>query len=184
MRKFLAVAALAAATLSACGGGSSSGSTLAKVDAAKLTGADKEAYDQVLESMADDSDGMLGDDAEQQACVAGQLLKKAGATETLAIAKKDGENLTKPQAEKVVDAVSACVDLSEMFVQGMTDGSEISEKSAKCFGKEFDSGKLRDFMVTAFMAGEDDEPPAEFIAEAMKVVTKCFTPEEMASLGG
>ena len=50
--------------------------------------------------------------------------------------------------------------------------------------KEFDNGKLRDFMVTAMMAGDDEEPPADFLADAMKAMTKCLSDKELAGLGG
>lgn len=182
MRKFLLAAAFAALALAACGGGSSSGSAVAKLDASKLSGEEKAAYDKVLASMSADEDG-LGATAEQQACIAANLVKKAGAKSTLAIAEKDGENLTKAEAGQVVDAMSGCVDLSELFVQGMADGVDLSDKSASCLKKEFENAKLRDFMIRALTAGADTEPPADFLAGAMKAMTSCLSDQELAKLG-
>lgn len=183
MRKILLALFMGAFALTACGGDdSSSGSAVSKIDASKLSGDEKEAYDQVLESMGEDDE--LGTTEEQQACVAATLVKKAGVKGTMSIAEKDGEGLTKAEAGQVVDAMSACVNLSELFVSGMSEGAEISEKSASCLTKEFDNGKLRDFMVTALMAAEDEEPPADFLADAMKAMTKCLSDKELAGLGG
>lgn len=184
MRKILLALFVGALALTACGGDdSSSGSALSKIDGSKLSGDEKKAYDEVLSAMSDDEDD-LGATEEQQACVAANLVKKAGVKGTLAIAAKDGEGLTKTEAGQVVDSMSACVNLSELFVQGMAEGVEISDKSADCLKKEFDNGKLRDFMVTAMMAGADEEPPADFLADAMKAMTKCLSDKELAGLGG
>ncbi len=182
MKKLTALAFAAALMLAGCGGDSKTdtASGAASGDATKLSGDDKKAYDAVLVGLQ--KDGPEGITEAQMGCTAAKVVKSLGAKRVLEVdfSKEDIANLTEPEAVKVYDSLSGCVDLGKLFVAAITDGSGISEKSAECVAKGLPKDFLKKSLVDEFTgksAGGD--PPAEVFA----AVAKCLTADELKKLG-
>ena len=84
------------------------------------------------------------------------------------------EGLTKDQAEDVVDGIDGCIDMSELFLQGMTEDSSLSDDDKKCLADAFDSKTIRDLMVTMLSQGEEglEDDPA-IMSKVFEVFSKC-----------
>jgi len=94
--------------------------------------------------------------------------------------RDDIANLSEPEAVKVYDSLSGCVDIKKLFLAPMTEGGAIGAKSADCISKGLPKDFLKKSLVDEFTGkSTGDDPPAEVFG----VIAKCLTPEELKKLG-
>lgn len=178
MKKLAAVAFAAALMLAGCGGDSK---TDAGSGGAKLSGDDKKAFDAVLAGLQ--KDGPEGITEAQMTCTAEKVVKSLGAKRVLEVdfSQEDVTTLTEAEATKVYDSLNGCADLSKLFVSAISEGGEISDKSADCIVKGLPKDFLKKSLIDEFTGkATSDDPPAEVFG----VIAKCLSPEELKKLGG
>jgi hypothetical protein len=86
-----------------------------------------------------------------------------------------GVDVTQDDAGAVVDAVSDCVDLRQVFLDELTADDALSPEQVACIDEAVDDDLIRDFTVSALLSsgdGASQDPDA--VAELQAAVMPCI----------
>ena len=86
-----------------------------------------------------------------------------------------GIDITEDDAGAVVDAVSECVDLRQVFLDELTADDALSPEQVACIDEAVDDDLIRDFTVSALLSsgdGASQDPDA--VAELQAAVMPCI----------
>jgi hypothetical protein len=174
MRAAVAVAVGLVLVLAACGGDDESGGGDLReqyVDAIALAEEDQDtpfSGDDVRCYAEAVVDG-IGVDALEAGTTPAEI-EQAGAFDPVTA----GIELTEEDAEAVVDGVSTCVDLREVFLDQLgAEGSATPEQIA-CVDEEVDDELLESFYVASLMSGDDGEAQATASVELQAAAMPCL----------
>ncbi|MDZ7734211.1 MAG: hypothetical protein U5R31_15070 [Acidimicrobiia bacterium] len=99
------------------------------------------------------------------------------------VADLDDLELNEEDATAMWDGLSGCVDLTAIFVEGMTSDGEVSDESAECMAEGMlESDEFRDFIVADLM-GEEPDDSTFMTSGIMTLLADCLTDEELQNIG-
>ena len=85
-----------------------------------------------------------------------------------------GITLDDDQTDAFWNDVNKCMDVRAAFVEGMTEGEDVSEEAVNCLEDAIDDDLLKRIFVTSLMEGEDalvqDE---QLTSDLMSVLSEC-----------
>jgi hypothetical protein len=85
-----------------------------------------------------------------------------------------GITLDDDQADAFWNDVNECMDVRAAFVEGMTEGEEVSEETVNCLEDAIDDELLKRIFVTSLMEGEDAlDQDEELTSDLMGVLSEC-----------
>jgi len=83
-------------------------------------------------------------------------LKDAGITpESFSESEGFPDGLTEDQAGDVVGAINGCVNLRDLFLEGIEQDSSISKETQDCLAERFDDDFVRRLMIVTLSKGEE-----------------------------
>ncbi len=85
----------------------------------------------------------------------------------------DSIDFSEGELDTIVDAMDDCVDLGAAIAAEMGEG--MPEEAVKCLGDELDGDMVKS-MMRAGLAGDDVEPPDDFIQSFLDIAAKCDLP--------
>lgn len=186
-RALLALLAVAALALAACGG-DDGGDADASTDGAELTALEREYADAVAAQFAEnegDEDELQLTKAEAE-CMAVAMMSVLGAEvfvdngvtpEDLAESDGPGEALgsgviAQDDAEAVVDRWLACADITGQMAELLNDDLDLDREGVECMKEQIEETNfVRDMFVLTLTSG-DDEPPA-FMSRVTTLMETC-----------
>jgi hypothetical protein len=174
-RMMLAVVVLAMAAIgAACGdddGGSESSSDEGQeyVDAIVASSDDSELTDEENECLARAFVDAVGVDELQDAVSPDEIRQNPESTpEDLGI------NLDEDQADAFWEDVNDCMDVRAAFVEGITEGENLSEETIGCLEDAIDDDLLKRIFLTSLIEGEDAlEEDEELMGDFIGVLSEC-----------
>jgi hypothetical protein len=184
LMRTLAVGAVSLAlALAACGDGESDSG--ADGAAAQDGGADvrEQFVDAVATAEAGQDTPLAGDDVrcfaeavvdaigvdELQAAMTPEEIVQAGSFDPVAA----GVEVTEDDAAAVVDAVSECVDLRQLFLDEVAADDALSPEQVACVDESVDDELLEAFIASAFISGDAQTDP-ETLDELQVAVMPCM----------
>ncbi len=85
-----------------------------------------------------------------------------------------GITLDDDQADGFWNDVNECMDVRAAFVEGMTEGEDVSEETVNCLEDAIDDDLLKRIFVTSLMEGEDAlDQDEELTSDLMSVLSEC-----------
>jgi hypothetical protein len=85
-----------------------------------------------------------------------------------------GITLDDDQADAFWNDVNECMDVRAAFVEGMTEGEDVSEEAVNCLEDAIDDDLLKRIFVTSLMEGEDAlDQDEELASDLMRVLSEC-----------
>lgn len=85
-----------------------------------------------------------------------------------------GITLDDDQADAFWNDVNECMDVRAAFVEGMTEGEDVSEETVNCLEDAIDDDLLKRIFVTSLMEGEDAlDQDEELTSDLMSVLSEC-----------
>ena len=179
MRKFLIATAFVAALAGLTGCGGDDGGSTASVP--KLSSEEQKAADTLKASFEEDGD--LPGTAAERDCMVAKVVKSLGAARTTELAASNGDDMAKADAEKVVDAMTSCMDLGKLIAQEIASDGQISDKSAACLAKSFDKAFLTKIMMAEFTSEGSEDLDADGMKKMLDAMSKCLSAEELKTAG-
>jgi hypothetical protein len=181
MRKLRSVLLLGLLLAAACGdddgGGGLSEADQEYVDAAMATYDEEEAAPLteddarcIVESMV----GQLGSDRLEELGVTPESFGSEDAAFP--------EGLSEDEANGVVDGFESCIDMNQLFLDGLAEDQSLDQDAKDCLADAFDEDTMRRLFVTMLTEGEDavqDDP--ELTSEVLSAFSEC--PEALGSGG-
>lgn len=172
MNKQLSVVALALTLgLAACGGDDDGGG-----------GGDQALVDAIAADLVAGNTGAVGEITEEQAdCVAEGVVDGVGADQLAEygitaedVATIEEVGLSEEDATAVADAMTECVDIEALFLEGMAADGTMPQEAVDCIADAIDEDMLTSFLV-AGLTGGDPEAAAVENEALMTAVTDCMT---------
>jgi hypothetical protein len=85
-----------------------------------------------------------------------------------------GITLDEDQADALWEDVNACMDVRAAFVEGLTEGEDMSQETVDCLEGAIDDDLLKRVLVTSLMEGEDAlEEDQELMSDLIGAVGDC-----------
>jgi hypothetical protein len=85
-----------------------------------------------------------------------------------------GITLDGDQADAFWEDVNECMDVRAAFVEGMTEGEDVSEEAVNCLEDAIDDDLLKRIFVTSLMEGEQAlDQDEELTSDLMSVLSEC-----------
>jgi len=85
-----------------------------------------------------------------------------------------GITLGNDQADAFWNDVNECMDVRAAFVEGITQGENMSEETVNCLEDAIDDDLLKRVLVTSLMEGEDAlDEDEELMSELIGVLSEC-----------
>jgi hypothetical protein len=85
-----------------------------------------------------------------------------------------GITLDGDQADASWEDVNECMDVRAAFVEGMTEGEDVSEEAVNCLEDAIDDDLLKRIFVTSLMEGEQAlDQDEELTSDLMSVLSEC-----------
>jgi hypothetical protein len=180
-RSSAVLVALMLAGLTACGDDEPSS------NADGLTDEEQDYVDGALEGFDEEEEAPLTE--EDARCIATSMVKAVGVDELEAAGitpesfssdDEIPEGLEEDQARAIVGGIKGCIDMLELFVEGIAEDTELSEDARACLADQFDDDLVDRLMVTMLTEGEDGLDPSTGVgAEVMQAAFAC--PEAFGS---
>jgi hypothetical protein len=176
-RTMLAVAVLMMAALGAgCGddddgggGESSSGEGQEYVDAIVASTDDSELTDEENECFARAFVDAVGVEQLQGAVTPDEIREDPDSSP-----EEFGITLDEDQADAFWEDVNGCMDVRAAFVEGLTEGEDMSQETVDCLEDAIDDDLLKRVLVTSLVEGEDAlEEDQELMSDLIGVLGDC-----------
>jgi hypothetical protein len=175
MRRLLMVSALLATGVVACAdeadsaGGARSEEGQEYVDAIAETSDDGTITDEENECFARSFVDAVGVDELQEAVTPEEI------TESPDSSPADlGITLDDDQADAFWDDVNRCMDVKELFIEGIAEGEALSDDDKACLEDAFDDDLVKEIMVGVLVEGEDSfEGDDELMGDLFAVFSEC-----------
>jgi hypothetical protein len=177
-RTMLAVGVVVMAALaSACGdndgggGGSESSSEEGQeyVDAIVASNDDSELTDEENECFARAFVDAVGVDELQGAVTPDEIREDPESSPD-----EFGITLDDDQADALWEDVNECMDVRAAFVEGLTEGEDMSEETVDCLEDAIDDDLLKRVLVTSLMEGEDAlQEDQDLMSDLIGVLSDC-----------
>jgi hypothetical protein len=173
----LAVAVLMMAALGAgCGddddgggGESSSGEGQEYVDAIVASTDDSELTDEENECFARAFVDAVGVEQLQGAVTPDEIREDPDSSP-----EEFGITLDEDQADAFWEDVNGCMDVRAAFVEGLTEGEDMSQETVDCLEDAIDDDLLKRVLVTSLVEGEDAlEEDQELMSDLIGVLGDC-----------
>ena len=85
-----------------------------------------------------------------------------------------GITLDADQADALWNDVNECMDVRAAFVEGMTEGEDVSEEAVNCLEDAIDDDLLKRVMVTSLMEGDEAlDQDEELMSDLIGVLSEC-----------
>lgn len=85
-----------------------------------------------------------------------------------------GITLDDDQADAFWNDVNECMDVRAAFVEGMTEGEDVSEETVSCLEDAIDDDLLKRVMVTSLMEGDEAlDQDEELMSDLIGVLSEC-----------
>jgi hypothetical protein len=85
-----------------------------------------------------------------------------------------GISLDDAQADAFWEDVNECMDVRAAFVEGLTEGEDMSEETVDCLEDAIDDDLLKRILVTSLMEGEDAlEEDEDLMGDLIGVLSDC-----------
>jgi hypothetical protein len=85
-----------------------------------------------------------------------------------------GITLDDDQADAFWNDVNECMDVRAAFVEGMTEGEDVSEETVNCLEDAIDDDLLKRVMVTSLMEGDEAlDQDEELMSDLIGVLSDC-----------
>jgi hypothetical protein len=176
-RTMLAVAALVMAALGAgCGdddggggGESSSEEGQEYVDAIVASNDDSELTDEENECFARAFVDAVGVEELEGAVTPDEIREDPESSP-----EEFGITLDEDQADAFWEDVNECMDVRAAFVEGLTEGEDMSQETVDCLEEAIDDDLLKRVLVTSLIEGEDAlEEDQELMSDLIGVLSDC-----------
>jgi hypothetical protein len=174
-RTMLAVAVLMAALGAACGdddgggGGSSSAEGQEYVDAIVASNDDSELTDDENECFARAFVDAVGVEQLQGAVTPDEIREDPESSP-----EEFGITLDEDQADAFWEDVNECMDVRAAFVEGLTEGEDMSQETVDCLEGAIDDDLLKRVLVTSLIEGEDAlQEDQELMSDLIGVLGDC-----------
>jgi hypothetical protein len=175
-RTMLAVAVLMAALAAACGddddgggGGSASAEGQEYVDAIVASNDDSDLTDDENECFARAFVDAVGVEQLQGAVTPDEIREDPESTP-----EEFGITLDEDQADAFWEDVNECMDVRAAFVEGLTEGEDMSQETVDCLEGAIDDDLLKRVLVTSLIEGEDAlEEDQELMSDLIGVLGDC-----------
>jgi hypothetical protein len=176
-RTMLAVAVLMMAAVGAAcgddddGGGSESSSAEGQeyVDAIVASNGDSELTEEENECFARAFVDAVGVDQLQGAVTPDEIREDPERSPD-----EFGITLDEDQADAFWEDVNECMDVRAAFVEGLTEGEDMSQETVDCLEGAIDDDLLKRVLVTSLMEGEDAlEEDQELMSDLIGAVSDC-----------
>jgi hypothetical protein len=175
-RTMLAVAVLMMAALGAAcgddddgGGESSSDEGQEYVDAIVASNDDSELTDDESECFARAFVDAVGVEELQGAVTPGEIREDPESSP-----EDFGISLDDAQADAFWEDVNECMDVRAAFVEGLTEGEDMSQETVDCLEDAIDDDLLKRILVTSLMEGEDAlEEDEDLMGDLIGVLSDC-----------
>jgi hypothetical protein len=176
-RMMLAVAALVMAALGAgCGdddggggGESSSEEGQEYVDAIVASNDDSELTDEENECFARAFVDAVGVEELEGAVTPDEIREDPESSP-----EEFGITLDEDQADAFWEDVNECMDVRAAFVEGLTEGEDMSQETVDCLEEAIDDDLLKRVLVTSLIEGEDAlEEDQELMSDLIGVLSDC-----------
>jgi hypothetical protein len=173
----LAVALLVMAALGAAcgddddggGGESSSDEGQEYVDAIVASNDDSELTDEENECFARAFVDAVGVDELQGAVTPDEIREDPESSP-----EEFGLTLDDDQADAFWEDVNECTDVRAAFVEGLTEGEDMSQETIDCLEDAIDDDLMKRVLVTSLMEGEDAlEDDQELMSDLLGVLSDC-----------
>ena len=178
-RMILAVAALVMGAVGgACGGDDGGGGSGGESSS-------DEGQEYVDAIVASNDDSELTD--EENECFARAFVDAVGVDQLLGVVSPDeirdnpesspeefGITLDDDQADAFWEDVNECMDVRAAFVEGLTEGENMSEETVDCLEDAIDDDLLKRVLVTSLMEGEDAlQEDQDLMSDLIAVLSDC-----------
>jgi hypothetical protein len=176
-RTMLAVAVLVMAALGAAcgddddggGGESSSGEGQEYVDAIVASNDDSELTDEENECFARAFVDAVGVEQLQGAVTPDEIREDPESSPS-----EFGLTLDDDEADAFWEDVNECMDVRAAFVEGLTEGEDMSQETVDCLEDAIDDDLLKRVLVTSLMEGEDAlQQDQELMSDLIGVLGDC-----------
>jgi hypothetical protein len=174
-RTMLAVAVLVMAALgAACGDGGGGGESSSEegqeyVDAIVASNEDSELTDEENECFARAFVDAVGVDELQGAVTPDEIREDPESSP-----EEFGITLDDDQADAFWDDVNECMDVRAAFVEGLTEGEDMSQETVDCLEDAIDDDLLKRVLVTSLTEGEDAlQEDQELMSDLIGVLSDC-----------
>jgi hypothetical protein len=175
-RTMLAVAVLMAALAAACGddddgggGGSASAEGQEYVDAIVASNDDSDLTDDENECFARAFVDAVGVEQLQGAVTPDEIREDPESSP-----EEFGITLDEDQADAFWEDVNECMDVRAAFVEGLTEGEDMSQETVDCLEGAIDDDLLKRVLVTSLIEGEDAlEEDQELMSDLIGVLGDC-----------
>ena len=85
-----------------------------------------------------------------------------------------GITIDDDQADAFWNDVNECMDVRAAFVEGMTEGEDVSEETVNCLEDAIDDDLLKRVMVTSLMEGDEAlDQDEELMSDLIGVLSEC-----------
>lgn len=182
MRRTFSIAITLALVVSACDGGGGD-------DSAELSQA---IADAVMEEAGEDSPFDQGD----ADCFGVEVVQRVGVDrlEDLGLGLDDlregadpsSVDLQTDDVDKMLGALSTCVDFGSLVLSEIAGDIELSDESSECLAQGINDADFLGGFAESLLLGGDIDPAvqAEMAQSMFALFTQCLTADELRSLGG
>lgn len=174
MLAVLVMAALGAACGDDDGGGGGGGESSSEegqeyVDAIVASNDDSELTDEENECFARAFVDAVGVDGLQGAVTPDEIREDPQSSP-----EEFGITLDDDQADAFWEDVNECMDVRAAFVEGLTEGEDMSQETVDCLEDAIDDDLLKRVLVTSLMQGEDAlQEDQELMSDLIGVLSDC-----------